>query len=67
MAARRAGSVASEAVLVSDPRPPEQTEVQTADFDEAVDNLRSAFGVVDMRRAEQHPSRFACAPSACRR
>ena len=38
---------------------PAHLQVQTADFEEAVDSLRSAFGEVEMRRAERGASRFA--------
>jgi hypothetical protein len=39
--------------------PAERTAVRTADFEEAVENLRLAFGDVDLRRAESGASRFA--------
>lgn len=39
--------------------PGHQTVVRTADFEQAVESLRTAFGDVDLRRAEDQPSRFA--------
>lgn len=37
----------------------EETVAQTDDFEQAVENLRVAFGDVDLRREEDRPSRFA--------
>lgn len=42
-----------------EPGPVERLAVRTADFEEAVDSLRRAFGDVDLRPAEHEPSRFA--------